>query len=198
MASGKIIVLSCLLLFSVILLPGCRGSSNDAPNPPTSCDSTSPGPSLAEDLRSSLPPPDPLDRDVQWADIARQVPGGWAGIFLDGNGTLTMYLVDPSKEDEAKAALFALGVGLPRDVRQARVIKGRWDFAQLFDWYRYIQPHIDFSNGISFTDIDEAQNRLHYGMVSAASKTTLETSMQSLNLPCELVIIDVTGSVIPL
>jgi hypothetical protein len=109
-----------------------------------------------------------------------------------------MYLVDPTKEGEAKAALFALGVGLPRDIRQARVIKGRWDFAQLFDWYRYIQPHIDFSNGISFTDIDEARNRLVYGMVSAASKTSLEASFQSLSLPCELVIIEATGPVVPL
>jgi hypothetical protein len=176
MSSGNAIILLRLLLFTMVLLSSCK-SSDSTPAPSTSCDPTSPGPSLAEDIRASLPPSDPLARDAQWADIARQVPGGWAGIFLDGSGTLTMYLVDPSQEAEAKAALYALGVGLPRDIRQARVIQGRWDFTQLFDWYRYIQLHIDFSNGLSFTDIDEAHNRLHYGVVSSDAMASLEASI---------------------
>ena len=130
--------------------------------------------------------------------MARQVPGGWGGVFLVSNNTLMIYLVEPTKETEAKTALFSFGVGLPRDIRTAQVKKGRWDFAQLFDWYRYIQPHINFSNGVSFTDIDEARNRLLYGMVNADAKASLEASMQSLNLPCELVIIEVTGPIVPL
>jgi hypothetical protein len=186
-------LLVSILLTGALLLSGCK--SSDSTPGPTSCDPNLPGPSLAEDLRLTLPPPDPADSDAQWADIARQAPGGWGGVFLGSNNTLTIYLVDPTKETEAKTVLFSVGVGLPRDIRTAQVRKGRWDFAQLFDWYRYIQPHINFSNGVSFTDIDEAANRLHYGMVSSEAMASLEATFQSLNLPCELVIVDVVGPI---
>jgi hypothetical protein len=84
------------------------------------------------------------------------------------------------------------GVGLPLfDIRSAEVRQGRWDFAQLYDWYRYISVRIDTVNGLYFTDIDEERNRLVYGVDSTA-KGELDAFVATLNLPCDLVVITVT------
>jgi len=135
--------------------------------------------------------------DDHWSEIARQVPGGWGGFFLV-NGQATIYLAAPGKRDEAVAALYALGVGQPQfDVRSAAVFQGRWDFAQLYDWYRYINDQASTVSGLYFADIDEARNRLHYG-VDPGAMGQLESVLQALNLPCDLVIVEATGPPVPL
>jgi hypothetical protein len=129
--------------------------------------------------------------DDQWAEIARQVPGGWGGFYLL-NGQPTIYLVHPERRDEAVAALYAFGVGQPGfDVRLSAVLRGRWDFAQLYDWYRYINVQARTVGGLYFTDIDEAQNRLHYGVDSGAVRQ-FEAFLQALDLPCDLLTVEAT------
>ena len=150
------------------------------------------------DLSLRLPPVTGVQTvDDQWAAIARQVPGGWGGVFLV-NGQLTIYLVHPEARDEAVAALYGFGIGQPRfDVRTATVLQGRWDFAQMYDWYRYINVRAWTVDGLHFTDIDEGQNRLHYGVDSSAMGR-FEGLLQGLNLPCDLVIVEATGPIVPL
>ena len=78
------------------------------------------------DAALRLPPVDTRYQTVDdlWAEVARQVPGGWGGLFLS-EGQATIYLVEPEKRAEATAALYELGIGQPLlDVRDARVIKG--------------------------------------------------------------------------
>jgi hypothetical protein len=134
--------------------------------------------------------------DDQWAAIARQVPGGWGGALLV-NGQPTIYLVHPEKRDEAVAALYAFGVGQPAfDVRLSAVLQGRWDFAQLYDWYRYINVQARTVSGLYSTDIDEAQNRLHYGVDSGAVRQ-FEGVLQTLDLPCDLVTVEASGPAVP-
>jgi len=150
--------------------------------------------SLDASLR--LPPVTSAIRTVddQWADLAREVPGGWSGVFLV-SGRPTVYLVRPEQREEALAALYIAGVGLPLfDIRSAEVRQGRWDFAQLYDWYRYINVRIGTVNGLYFTDIDEERNRLVYGVDSTA-KGELDAFVATLNLPCDLVVITVTRPV---
>jgi hypothetical protein len=84
--------------------------------------------------------------DVLWAAAARVVPGGWAGLFLDfDDGALTANLVDPSRQAEATQALLEFGI----DIRGARVRQVRWDFAQLYDWYFYVNQHAWELDGIT-------------------------------------------------
>jgi hypothetical protein len=193
MGHRKIYFMSLCWLLS--LFAACADSPATAP---TACDPNAPGPSLGEEQRATLPPdPSPPSGDAEWAEIARQVPGGWGGLFKQG-GTPVIYLVDPTKQSEAVDALFALGVGQPNDIRQAIVLKGRWDFAQLYDWYRYIQLRAGSPNGLVFSDIDEARNRLHCAFENTDTKASFENSLQPLNLPCELVITEVTSSITPL
>jgi len=44
------------------------------------------------------------------------------------------------------------------------------------------------------TDIDEVENRLHFGAESEAARDVLVQRMIELNVPCWLALVDVTGS----
>ena len=140
-----------------------------------------------------MPPPDlsdPFGHDGLMAAAARVVPGGYAGRFLDfDDGALTANLVDPSQQAEATQALLEFGI----DIRGARVRQVRWDFAQLYDWYFYVNSRVWELDGVHQSDIDEYRNRLVYGVVDEETQRTVTTFLGSMTLPCELVIVEVRG-----
>jgi len=139
-----------------------------------------------------VPPQAPLDSstpDSRWAEAARQVPGGWGGLFFEDKA-LTVYLVDPRQQVEAAQALLEFGIG----ISGARVKQGRWDFGQLFDWHFYIKSQLgDEEIVVTSSDIDEVRNRLVYGVVDEETQRTTITFLGSLDLPCELVMLEVRG-----
>ena len=118
----------------------------------------------------------------RWTAAARQVPGGFGGLFSD-NSVHSVYLVDPSQQVEATQALLAFDV----DMTLARVKQGRWDFAQLFDWYFFINSQ---PGGFSSSDIDAVRNRLVYGVPDEEMQSKI-TFLGSLDLPCDLVMLEV-------
>jgi hypothetical protein len=145
-------------------------------------------------MRNSLPTEHKTVDDI-WAEIARDVPGGWGGFFLE-NGAPTIYLVDPSMRSAAVEALYSRGVGELFDIREATVWKGRWDFGQLYDWYRYIWVAVGWPDVLVSSDIDEYQNRLSYGVRSAPAVDSLAAILEAADLPCELFVIEVTGEIV--
>lgn len=182
----------CGTALTMAVAAGCSDTTG-----PLACDPEAPGPSISGARRDSLPPlPDPpLTIDDEWAAIARQVPGGWGGFFLE-NGQPTVYLVDPSERSAALAALYARGVGQPFDIRDATVWKGRWDFAQLYDWDRYIWVAVGWPDGLVTRDIDEYRNRLVYGVRDTLALDSITATFESADLPCELLLIEVTGDIV--
>ena len=165
---------------------------------PLLCDPTGPGPSIEGARRDSLPPEPTQFRDVndEWASIARQVPGGWGGFFLV-DGQPTVYLVEPGRRDEALAALHLLWDWTPYDIRQSDVWQGRWDFAQLYDWRRYIDVAVGWPEGLTSSDLDEFRNRIAYGVRDEGIAASFGALLDSANLPCELVLIEVGGPIQP-
>ena len=93
------------------------------------------------------PPPDSIarvtpTRDTEWAMIAREVPGGFAGLYLE-EGRVVVLLTDTLQR---AAALPALRQRMLRwrpdlDYEGARVVQARWSFAELYDWSAYIAAH---------------------------------------------------------
>lgn len=150
------------------------------------CPSDAPAPSLPQSARESLPPPG-TDLNAEWAAIARRTPGGWGGYFID-NGKPTVYLLEPSKLEDAAEALRAEGIPVPPSVA---VKQGRWDFAQLYDWYRYLNRHLWPVEGVSFSDIQEARNRLEYGAIDEPTRAKMEDILADLDVPCFLVAIEI-------
>lgn len=117
------------------------------------CTPSSPVTRVPENKRDSLPPythGPTRSVDDDWADAARLIPGGWGGLWLEA-GVPTMYLVDTGQRNDAIAGLQARGFGSTLQLGETVVKPGRWDFAQLADWYRYLSLHVLFSGlpGIS-------------------------------------------------
>jgi hypothetical protein len=126
------------------------------------------------------------DTNFAWADIARRAPGGWGGYFVD-RGMGTAYFVDPSQREAANAFFRSEGIHIP----SAQVAKqGRWDFAQMYDWYRYLRRHV-WVPGTSFSDIQEARNRLEYGAIDEPTRVRMEEVLAALEIPCFLVAIEI-------
>lgn len=163
---------------------GCSESTTEL----QSCDSDLPGPSLSGDKLDLLPaePTGFLTGDDKQAQIAREVPGGWGGMFF-AEGRPTIYLVNPDARD---AAVAVLQEKIPSfSFATADIWQARWDFAQLYDWYRYIGATIGRPDGVLTSDIDEKQNRLVYG-IRADALDSVRVLFELADLPCELVVFE--------
>ena len=156
------------------------------------CTPNAPATSIPAAARDSLPAYDSvLDVRGRRASLAHVVPGGFGGFFLDfKDHAPTILLTDPSRRGEAIPVLAARGIdgmGIGPDVR---VRRGRWDYAQLFEWYRYLDPRIAIP-GVDFVSlgIDEVGNRIEYGVASKGGRKRLEQRLKALGVPCYLVAI---------
>jgi hypothetical protein len=189
--------------FGLWIVTGCRSSSTGDVARATwasigrHCPAGAPAVVLSPERRDSLPPdPGLTNSDSRWAWIARVVPGGWGGgIFLD-SGFANYYLRDTMMRAAAEGVLNEHRVdgrvwGPPMHVRV-----GRWSFAELYDWDRYLRPRV---GNVSFSgyDIDEAHNRLLYSLTTAAAKRDLERRLADLGGPCFLVAIEIRPMAVP-
>jgi hypothetical protein len=156
-----------------------------------------PATSLPPQLAAALPPVGSARTpDDRWAELARRVPGGFAGVMYDAPptdgppramGRPILMLVDPSRAAEAKAALGPHLWGF--DVAGADVRAVRWDFAQLYDWYRHLNTGLWQEPGVTMSDIDEAENRIVYGVADEAVRDRVVRRLASMSLPCDLVLV---------
>src|SRR2546430_3157892 len=119
-------------------------------------------PAAQRDSLGGLVPESRATSDDRWAEAARELPGGFAGKILEGG--LVVFLVDTTQRDAALAALAARGGLEGMDPKRVRVRKVRWNFAQLYDWYRYLGLHVWSDSGLVTSDIDEAHNSITYGV----------------------------------
>jgi hypothetical protein len=100
--------------------------------------------------------------------------------------------VDPARREEAIEALRSEGI----PASTSTVVKqGRWDFAQLYDWYRFLAAGALALEGVTFTDIQESRNRLEIGAVDEEARGRLEQMLSALDLPCFLVATEIRGYV---
>lgn len=180
----------------IAIAVGCssRTVPNESPQPDQRwaslgrrCSADAPAPSLRVGARDSLPPRSlESDPDARWAALAGRVPGGWGGFFLE-NGVPTIYLIDPARKDAAIAVLTTEGLPV---TSSTRVKQGRWDFAQLYHWYRYLLPRIR-GEGLTTGDIQETRNRLEFGVIDEAARARVEQALARLGVPCFLVAIEI-------
>lgn len=154
------------------------------------CTADAPATSLPADLAATLPTGTFKTIDDRAAELAREIPGGWGGYAYIEHDHYNMFLVDPSQKKAALAALASRGIP-PDDYIE--VHQGRWDFGQLYDWYRYLGPRVLPGIKVSSTDIQEARNRIEYSVINEAERTKLEQALSDLDIPCFLVAINIQG-----
>jgi hypothetical protein len=136
--------------------------------------------------------------------VSRQVPGGFGGLWLD-DGRVVISLVDPSQAAAAREAIAALmptdprrlGPATPAAIQAARVVPARWTFSDLFNWSAVTDPVVWTVEGHVTSDRDEVANRISYDFVDAASMQLAAERLGALGLPCDLVMLRVTGPIRP-
>lgn len=162
----------------------------------SNCSASSPAIPLSSARRQTLPTVPANERTVndEFASYARAVPGGWGGYFLQ-EGTPTLWLVDPSKRSAAVEALHDRGLTqIPTDVS---VIPGRWNFAQMYDWYRWLKQEIADTPNLIGTDVQESANRIQFFVAHDSLRAVLDARLVELGTPCRLVAVGVSEPIVP-
>lgn len=131
---------------------------------------------------SQDPTPDPLA-------VAQVVPG-FGGYFLDEAGAPTAYLTDPAQRPLAEQALAAFLADRGFTAADLRVRQGQYDYLQLDAWYRQARPGAFAVSGIILGDVDEAQNRIRFGVVDATAVAGVQGVLASLGIPGAAAIVE--------
>jgi len=134
-----------------------------------------------------------MEPDDRWADIAMSTPGGFAGVlYRDGRPVLVL-----ARPAEAAAAKTVLAPLIPRfPIQDASVEEGRWDFSQLVDWYNYLMQRTPlWSLNVTSGDKSESDNRIKFGVRDSASLNRVRALLDSLAIPCDLVLLEIGQSI---
>ena len=150
--------------------------------------------------------------DEQLAQIAERLPG-FGGFFFDDEGVLTVYLTSEietqntqAQRDDALAVLKdVLGEerlesdeGLEtQSAPDIRTVKGDYEVAQLLEWRTQLNAVLNV-DGVVFTDLDEAQNRLVVGVEDFSKRDLLERTLKDAGVPQGAVLFEETEPIAPL
>lgn len=137
--------------------------------------------------------------DDLFAEVARMVPG-FGGLSIGPNGTLHIGLLDRRLGRAAKGAIETIFGPERFPLGKVRVIQRKYSFLQLKDWHERMMPEVLGLPGVSFTDIDEAENRLRVGIERQELlgierqelQGSVEVQLASLDIPREAVLIEET------
>ena len=143
------------------------------------------------------------DRNAIDADIAGGPVPGYGGVMIEGGCTFVVLLTDTLKQKSAAQVYFLSE--LERRRPNARSNCGgsyrlafrqvKYDFAQLYSWYVGPFRSLWRERGLVSTDIDEVRNQLAVGVEDSAAYRRMLRLVETLNLPKDVVRIDVTGHV---
>lgn len=153
-----------------------------------SCPADAPAVPLSAERRDSILEIDPDgNTDERYADFSLRNPGGFAGWYHD-NVTGFVLLVDTTALQDVVAALDAEGFGVSLRVPTSVARQARWDYVQLRDWYRYLQPKLAPARfGMRMTDLDATRNRLAFGVDDTSKFAIVDAELRALGVPCHLV-----------
>jgi len=104
-------------------------------------------------------------------------------------------LVDTTRKVDAENALVADGILNREQAQTASAREVRWTFAQLYDWYQYLNLHIELGKDVTATGIDEGENRIYYSARNLKELQALNRILLRLHVPCLLVWADTLGTV---
>lgn len=197
---------SALTAFTVILVfTGC--AEPDGPvGPPTDKSARQEATSAGTGLPVIIPfaptgssSPAPTLRD-EYTAMASRVPGGFGGFYYDDDGTLTVLLVDPSKQAEARAALAreqfvqnrTEAVGRTEfDVQSAETAKAQYPHDQLHAWLDELLHRLrSFAVTPTKSGISVRRNRIVVGVRSKNDRTKARTALDQAGFPEDAVIVE--------
>jgi hypothetical protein len=131
--------------------------------------------------------------DAQAAAVAATIPGGFGGFTHTPEGTPAIFLVEPARFAAATAtarrAMACASAGRVMGVLafvsgSSVVLPGRYDYAALVRWYAQVSNNLgDVAREFVFSDVTEDENRLTFGMATAAAAERLRVIVAGLGIP---------------
>jgi len=126
-------------------------------------------------------------QDDEQARIAREEIPGFAGFYLQEDGTPVMRLVDPAQRAAAQRVLApelarARYGRLANAPAQPIVRTATYDFAQLKGWAEKVEGLLTRSD-VYLVDIDEVNNRVHVGVADNAAVGAVRSSAARMGIP---------------
>jgi len=125
--------------------------------------------------------------------VERMAPG-FGGMFIDPNGRLAVYLLDPSQLSAARSAIEAVfGPGLTAH-GGVRALQGQYTVSQLKAWTERANAILEVP-GVTMVDLDEGKNRVTVGVEDDSRTQAVKQVLSSLKIPREAIVIQVTGQI---
>lgn len=141
--------------------------------------------------------------DAEFTQMAREV-SGFGGMYYDADGKLNVYMtrgqMRAAAVHELKAELSQSMRARGRDVPapdQIVLHEADHDYVQLAGYSERMLPVLAVP-GVVYTDIDETRNRLEVGIESWVSPAQVENALRMLDVPAEVVNIEVTEPIVPM
>jgi hypothetical protein len=134
--------------------------------------------------------------DDVYYEIARVVPG-FAGIgFNDRNDGFLIWMAEEAEVADVRAGIIEVMRDEPSfayameqyETFPMELVTVEYDWVQLYDWYQQFYSVGDVS-GLVFSDIDEAQNRLSFG-VQGDDPEPLARRLRDAGIPDDAFIIE--------
>ena len=125
--------------------------------------------------------------DHEFARAARAEAPGFAGFYLENDGTPVILVTDPSQRGAAQRylaqELAASRRGRLKNAPQQPVFKTvAHDFAQLQEWSEALHPMLQ-REGVYLIDVDEVNNRVLVGVADATAVGAVRSEAARLGVP---------------
>jgi hypothetical protein len=121
---------------------------------------------------------------------------GFGGMFIDADGRLVVYLVDPATLPAARAVIEAVFGADRIPTAGVRAVQGQYTISQLKAWTE--SARVLFENpDVTLIDLNEAKNRVTIGVADDSQINAVERPLSSLGIPREAVVIEPSGRIRP-
>ncbi|HXT50548.1 MAG TPA: hypothetical protein VN811_05870 [Thermoanaerobaculia bacterium] len=128
------------------------------------------------------------DADDELIALGRGIPG-FGGMFVDAEGALHVWMLDPDAGGAVDKALSGLARPTDPAGESVRLHRGDFTFERLVAWKRTLTPVLSLP-GVLSLDADEARNRVTIGIVhgmAPADRERLEAALAAGDVPSRAV-----------
>lgn len=125
--------------------------------------------------------------------VEKSAPG-FGGMFMGKDGRLVVYLLDPDRLDDARAAIVQVFGASQVPAAGVRAQKGRYTVSQLRRWADRASRLLEIP-GVTMVDLDEARNRVAVAIDDPVRTSAVEKALEPLAIPRGAVVLDVKGPI---
>lgn len=141
---------------------------------------------LSEPVVAAVPAEQASDQSA----VAEHI-GSFGGVFLDQAGRPTVYLTDLADAPRARGLLRRFAEENGASASDIQFVKAAFRYKALTNWYERTWPEVLALQGAVFTDVDEAHNRVLFGVERPGLATAVAAIMRAHGVPQEAYAVEV-------